>query len=84
MKYSPSNLPDGFKAFWKSYPRKVGKGAAVRAWSNNGCEEISHVIVTAVRKYPFSDDAKFIKHPATWLNSWCWEDEFEESNNETW
>jgi len=69
MKHSPTNLPEGFKRFWASYPRKVGKGAAIRAWVNNDCEKISDAIVSAVRKYPFSDDKQYIKHPSKFLNS---------------
>ena len=32
--------------------------------------------------YKKSKDIKFKKHPATWLNQGCWDDEFEQSNND--
>jgi len=80
-KYSPSNLPPGFTEFWKHYPKKVGKGQAIRAWVANDCEEIWEDIVKATRRYPFSEDKQYIKHPSTWINSWAWEDTFEEEDS---
>ena len=69
MKYSPSKLPPGFIEFWKHYPRKVGKGHAIKAWANNDCETIADLIVSSVRKYAFSEETDYIKHPSTWLNA---------------
>ena len=84
MKYTPGNLPTGFKEFWKYYPKKVGKGQAIKAWVVNECEANSEEIIKALKKYPFSDDKKFIPHPSTFLNQWRWEDTFEEENNDDW
>ena len=76
MAINPANLPEGFKAFWMAYPRKVGKGQAVKAWMKNNCEPIADEIVTAVKKYPFSDEIIYIPHASTFLNGWRWLDEF--------
>tara|TARA_Y100000588_G_scaffold380753_1_gene465167 strand:- start:1467 stop:1724 length:258 start_codon:yes stop_codon:yes gene_type:complete len=83
MKYTPANLPKGFKAWWKEYPRKVAKGQAIKAWVRNDCEEIADEILKATRKYPFSDEVQYIPHPATWLNGWRWEDVHEEDSNDS-
>lgn len=72
-------LLEGFVKFWRSYPRKVAKGAAYKAWIKNGCEPISDKIVKAVKSQTFSDDPQFIPFPSTWLNAWRWEDEIEPS-----
>ena len=66
--------PD-FTEFWSVYPRKVAKGEARKAWRaavRGRKVEPKVIIVTAER---FRDatraavtPAKFIPHPATWLN----------------
>lgn len=77
----PKFTPDDpeFNAFWKAYPRKVGKGAAEKAWGKNGRPELA-VLLAAVAAQAQSeqwqkDGGKFIPHPATWLNQKRWEDE---------
>ena len=82
MKYTPGNLPAGFKAWYKIYPRKVSKGQAIKAWVKNDCEEIADEIIQATKKYPFSDEVQYIPHPATFINGWRWEDSFEEDNSD--
>ncbi len=71
----PTKLPQGFVDFWRAYPRKVGKGAAAKAWLKNNCESIAGEIVKAVKKQEFTDDPQYIPHPSTWLNQWRWMDE---------
>ena len=39
---------------------------------------IAEEIIKATRNYPFSSEIQYIKHPATWLNAWSWEDQHEE------
>lgn len=73
----PTKWPAKFLIFWGRYPRKIAKGNALRAWHKNDCEEIGDEIIEALERYQFSDEMKFVKHPASWINSWCWMDEFE-------
>jgi len=81
MKYGPGNIPKGFTEFWRFYPKKLGKGQALKAWEKNQCEPIYEEIVKSLKKYPFTDEKQYIKHPSTWLNAWCWEDVFEEEDS---
>ena len=68
---------DGFENFWKSYPRRVGKVAAEKAWAAACKRSDSEAIITAASRYAQHppDDPKFIPHPATWLNQGRYDDE---------
>jgi len=80
---------DHFASFWKAYPRRVGKKAALKAWErlHNGkgktpsLEMILHAIDRQRRGW---SDPKYIPHPATWLNGRRWEDETEEPRKDEW
>jgi hypothetical protein len=67
-----------FESFWKSYPRRVAKGAArsafVKAIKKTTLETMLKAITEYVAKKPEKID---YKHPATWLNGECWDDEWE-------
>lgn len=68
-----------FLEFWKLYPKKVGKGAAFKAWRHAARPETS-VLLDALRTHIVSHDwtkdgGQFIPHPQTWLNARRWEDE---------
>lgn len=82
--YSPNNLPPGFQRWYSAYPKKVGKGAALKAWLKNDCEGNADEIVAATRRYQFSDDKQYIPHPSTWINQWRWLDEQTEGDNDEW
>jgi len=64
-----------FEAFWKVYPKRVGKGRAQSAWNKAIREASPDVIVEAVRQAQWDANPKFIPHPATWLNDKRWLDE---------
>jgi len=78
---TPHN-PDMFDHFWKKYPRKVGKGAAIKSWNrikpNN---DLANKIIQAVENNASGnpqwkrDNGQFIPHPATWLNQGRWDDD---------
>lgn len=75
-----------FETFWKEYPRKIGKGAALKAWKRNGIPDLD-ILLTALSKQKKSkqwEDSQFIPHPATWLNQGRWEDETEEVKKNGW
>jgi len=74
-----------FDAFWSEYPRKVGKGAAWRAWrklgSNGPSEELFRRIMAGLRRCkttPEWVEGRFIPNPSTWLNQGRWDDQPEE------
>ena len=65
-----------FKDFWNNIPSKVrkGKGAAAKAFKNIKTElkveELAHRYTKS-----FEINKQYTKHPATWLNQQCWEDD---------
>jgi hypothetical protein len=65
-----------FMKFWSIYPRKVGKGSALRAWRKVKPDEVQPILdaVTAQKSWSTFADPQFIPHPATWLNARRWED----------
>jgi len=64
-----------FEQFWKAYPRKVGKGAAQKAWAAAVRKADPDRIIEAVERYAWPDEPSFIPHASTWLNGQRWEDE---------
>jgi hypothetical protein len=75
---SPSANDAGFEEFWKAYPRKVGKGAALASWRK--AKPPINAVLSAIQKARQSPDwlkdrGAFIPHPSTWLNQSRWEDE---------
>lgn len=72
-------LRERFAAFWDSYPRKVGKDAAWRAWQKRRPNlELTEGIMRAVeaqRPYLEREKCKYTPNPATWLNQGRWQDE---------
>lgn len=68
-----------FEAFWKAYPRKVGKEAAKKAFAKVPKSSYA-LLVPAVEKQKQSaqwrkENGQYIPNPATWLNQGRWEDE---------
>jgi hypothetical protein len=78
QKFEPI-IVDGFDAFWAHYPRKKGKGAARTAWARATKKADPGEIITGLSRYCREveqvDEARFIAHPATWLNQERWLDE---------
>ena len=71
---------DLFGKFWDLYPRKIGKGQALRAWSAAVKKVDPAVIVEGLQLHLedlSSKDREFTPHPATWLNGERWADELE-------
>lgn len=80
-KTSSSSGDDGFAAFWQSYPRRIGKAAALKAWHRiRPNAELAAKILAAVESQKRSqqwlrEQGKFIPHPTTWLNQGRWDDD---------
>lgn len=73
----PKNYRD---LFWATYPRRCGKAAAMRkldALAKSGKLPWKTLFdgIGAYVKYVAGTEEQFIKHPATWLNQGCWDDE---------
>jgi len=76
---------DGFEEFWKTYPRKVGKAAAEKAWSKAKGVELATILQAIERARSTEqwqkDGGQFIPYPATWLNEGRWDDELPASQS---
>lgn len=89
---SPKGGLVGFETFWKEYPKKVGKGDAIKAWAkikplNGLVEEIIQAVISQKRSGDWTKDGgKYIPHPSTWLNGQRWLDEIglEKKEAESW
>ena len=77
----------GFDAFWKAYPKKVGKDD-VRKWFDRRHPDaalvdsmLAAVSVQAASSSWRKDDGQFIPNPSTWLNQGRWQDELGPETN---
>ena len=61
-----------FEEFYRTYPKRVSKGQAIKAWPG---DELLPVILAALTWQAPTWDSNYTKNPATWLNARCWEDE---------
>lgn len=77
---TPACETTSFDSFWLVFPRKIGKGAARRSWEK-ACLKVgpdllldrAEAYAAYVRHKKIEDG--FVKHPATWLNQECWDDD---------
>lgn len=70
--------PAGFVEFWKLYPKRVGKDAALRKWRERNCERIADGVIASLKgqmEYLLRDGGQYIPNPATWLHQGRWKDE---------
>lgn len=69
-----------FAAFWSCYPKKVAKATARAAFGKALKRTTAETIVAGAQSYRDDPerDPDFTKHPATWLNGDCWDDEREQ------
>ncbi len=79
---------DAFDTWWATYPKRVGKDAAQKAWANaidriklsTGGTKVAAVatLLTAAREFansPKGKAGKFCPNPSTWLNQGRWADD---------
>lgn len=72
-----------FDEWWQIYPRKVGKGAARRAYEKAIKTTDPASLISAAKRYAHErkgEDQKYTAHPATWLNQERWADEAPATN----
>ena len=64
-----------FESFWSNYPKKVDKGAAIRAFKKALKTYPALDVIEGAKRYaedPNLPDKQFVKNPATWLNAEAW------------
>lgn len=64
-----------FDSFWNHYPKKVDKGAALRAFRRAIKKQNPDLVIAGAKAYaedPNLPEKQFIKNPATWLNAEAW------------
>ena len=73
-----------FAEFWKAYPSKIEKKYALKCWLKlNGKRPPLETILEAIqnqKEWRENANGQFRpewKHPATWINKGCWDDETE-------
>lgn len=67
-----------FDAWWALYPKKVGKGAAVKAWEKAAASVGPERLMAALEvQAPLlrQHDRRYQPHPSTWLNQGRWDDD---------
>jgi hypothetical protein len=70
-----------FDAFWRVYPKKVGKDAAWKAWQTRHLSADLAATVIAALAWQVQQDnwlvegGRFVPNPATWINQGRWQDE---------
>ena len=79
---TPSSLVlSSFEEFWKAYPKKVGKGNAIKSWGKiKAPKEILELIKNALAwqtktEQWAKDNGQYIPMPSTYLNGQRWLDE---------
>lgn len=76
---SKAELDELWQEFWQVYPRKVAKIKAKTAWTKAVKIHDPREIINGAARYAQQqsrpDLKPYTKHPATWLNDGCWDDE---------
>lgn len=62
--------------FWQTYPRKVGKAAAEKAFAKAvKAAGSAEAVLAGLERASFPADRQYVPHPTTWLNQGRWADE---------
>jgi len=78
---TPTPSEQRFDLFWKAYPRRIGKQAALKIWQRIKPDDaMTETIIAAVNLQKTSrdwkrDNGQYIPNPATWLNQGRWDDD---------
>jgi hypothetical protein len=74
-----AEIAAAFESFWRVYPRKVAKLAALKAFESAlAGGATAAAIISGAERYRTeraNEEARYTKHPSTWLAKGCWEDE---------
>ena len=58
--------------FWKLYPRKVGRDAAVKAAVKALRTATQAEVIAGLQRYQFNPEPQYQPHASTWLNAGSW------------
>ncbi len=79
LKDIPPKSPKGdFDEFWNAVPRKVGKGAAQKAYLKAVKKVAPEILLSGIQRYAKTragQDHQYTVHPSRWLNEERWADE---------
>jgi len=74
---SPLYPPNSFDQFWRAYPHRVGKGAALKAFRAAARKtDLETMLAAIVRYIAARPPDRPWANPATWLNQERWLDEY--------
>lgn len=66
----------GFQEFWDLYDNKKGRSKAETSWKRHVKSKLIPIIMKHAADYVKSTpDKQFRKHPSTYINNHCWNDE---------
>lgn len=75
-------MTDEFETFWRAYPRRIAKGPARKAFGKAIRLAALDTMLEAIEEYKKHKPGYCdYKHPATWLNSEGWDDEWESDSS---
>ena len=83
----PTDTDANFDRFWASYPKRVARQDAMKAWKKiNPDTELVEMIIDKLEKWKASDEwnregGQYVPHAATWLNGRRWDDEVPEKKD---
>tara|TARA_R110000772_G_scaffold254024_1_gene369867 strand:+ start:704 stop:1444 length:741 start_codon:yes stop_codon:yes gene_type:complete len=67
-----------FDIFWNLYDHKKSRDTAFKKWMKLSIEDMNKCIEVIPKYVKSTPDKDFRKHPSTWLNQKCWNDEITE------
>lgn len=73
-----SREPEGFAEWYEAYPKHVERKEAAKAYEKAAKEVPRERLLEAAKRYAErmrGREPEFVKHPSTWLNKGCWDDE---------
>lgn len=71
-------VEDDFNLFWQTYPKKVGKDSAMKAWTKSKplIDDVMNALFWQKQSEQWQkNNGQFIPNPATYLNQGRWKDE---------
>lgn len=74
-----SNTSEAVEAIYQAYPRKIGKGAAIKAitkaTANIHHDRLRRKVIEYAQAIAWQENRSLVPHPATWFNQERWLDD---------